>query len=153
MSKLVCFRLNERAFQRLNAMDISPQKLAQYLVDSWLNEHEDDIGVLFNIYALENKIAKMSDEIIELEHKKRLREDLQKELVVYKAQYKDSLGYVELHHLLQYLNKRIIMYQYKEKDIADKHKDIIDRILAKDPDFDLKKQIEMVKKMRSDFII
>lgn len=153
MPRFIGFKITDRAYDRMQLMDISPQKLANYLLDSWLNEHEDDYGRLFKILHIEQKIAELDQEIIHLESKKHLRTLLQKELEVEKECYNDTKRYVELHHLTKYLNRRIIKYKYNRKEIEERHQDIIERILEIDPNFKLDDQILMVRKLREEFYV
>jgi len=153
MPKSVSFKITDRAYDRMQDMDISPQRLANYLIDSWLNEHEDDYGRMFKILHIEEKIAELDQEIVHLESKKHLRDLLVGELEVEKEAYNDSKRYVELHHLTKYLNRRIIKYKYNRKEIEKRHQDIISRILEIDPKFDLGGQIAMVKKLRDEFYV
>lgn len=151
--KFVGFSISERAYERSKLMNISIQKLSTYLVDSWLNEHEDDYGRLFKILHIEEKIQELKQEIVHLESKKQLLGLLEHELAIERENYDDTKRYVELHHLTKYLSRRIIKYKYNRQEIEERHQDILERILEIQPDFDLDAQIEMIKKLRSDFVI
>jgi len=153
MVKHISFSIRDRSEERLLAMNINPGKLSKYLLESWLNEHEDDYGKLFIIMELEKRMHELELEVMHLEHKKKLLEHIKKELEVEKESYHDTNRYVEYHHLTKYLNRRILKYKYNREEIEKKHSDVITSIKEIRPDFDLDAQIAMVKKLRDECII
>ena len=50
---------------------------------------------------------------------------------------------------LQYLNKRIVFYNYVEADIVKKHGDVVESISNYDPEFNLKNHIKRLKDLNT----
>jgi hypothetical protein len=137
----------------MEQMKIVPSKVCSAMIEWYLNEYESDIGKLFIIEHTREQVARLEIEIAQLDHKKQLLKTLKRELRLMEEEYEDSNNKLELHYLLSYLNRRIIVYKYDLKEIRTKQKDTLDKIRKLNPRFNIEAHVNKIRLMREETMI
>lgn len=153
MPRHVSVTLSDTVVNRLEQMQISPTKVCSAMIEWYLNEYETDIGKLFIIEHTREQVVKLEIEIAQLEQKKQLLKTLKRELKLMEEEYEDANNKLELHYLLSYLNRRIIVYKYDLKEIKTKQKDTLEKIRKLDPHFNIEKHVNKIRMMREETMI
>lgn len=134
-------------------MRMNPTKVCTAMIEWYLNEYDKDIGSIFMMEHIAEQIKTMQNEIAQLEHKKNLVTKLTKEFNVLKETYEDSKGQLEYQYLINYLNRRIIAYQFDEKETQQKQSDIITKIKKFNNNFNLRQHIDKVRLLREETLL
>lgn len=145
--------VSDSTYKRLQAMEIPIGNLTSHLLTAWINEHEDDSGLLFIIMHINKRIASVESELSKLRGLEKELEFLKGERARYEQVYFDSSKSIELHHLMQFLNKRIVLMHFNAKELRKRHADVLRDIKKYNPDFKLEDQIEQVKQWKESFVI
>lgn len=153
MPKHVSVTIDDITASRLEQMKIDPKKVCSSMLRWYLHEYESDAGKLFILEHLREQITAMEIEISTLEHKKVLLKELKRKLVIMEEEYEDSNNKLELHYLISYLNRRIVIYRYNLSEIKTKQSDVIEKIKQLDRTFNLEKHVNKIRLIREDQII
>ena len=123
---------------------ISPPKLCKVLIENWYTSAQDDVLLIGKIVILEDKIA-------EIERKLKVTRNLEDELAMMKRELETLKSYRDegreigkRFKLLQYLNQRIVFYNYDKDVIMKKHGDVVKQL---GDEFNLDEQIDKIKKI------
>lgn len=123
---------------------ISPSSLCKVLIENWYQSAQDDVLLLGKIVTLEEKVNELTSQIEDIKSKEAMLEKYQSELSTLKSYLDDGREIGKRYKLLQYLNQRIVFYNYEEDVIRKKHGDVVDKLGS---DFDLTEQIAKIKKI------
>ena len=141
--------INPIVNKNLNDMGISPSKLGKVLVDSWYHQPLNNVTLLCNTILLKEKIDQLKSEIETLKAKEELLVKFEKEFEIQQMLLDQSREASTAFEELQYLNKRIVFYNYVEDEILLKHGDVVESISNYDPEFNLKNHIKRLKDLNS----
>lgn len=144
MSSRVDIDINSVIYKALMDAGISPSKLCKVLIENWYASAQDDVLLIGKIVILEDKIA-------EIERKLKVNRNLEdelnimtRELETLKSYQDDGREIGKRFKLLQYLNQRIVFYNYDKDVIMKKHGDVVKQL---GDEFNLDGQIDKIKKI------
>ncbi len=144
MSSRVNIDINSVIHKALMDAGISPPKLCKVLIENWYTSAQDDVLLIGKIVILEDKIA-------EIERKLKVTRNLEDELAMMKRELETLKSYRDegreigkRFKLLQYLNQRIVFYNYDKDVIMKKHGDVVKQL---GDEFNLDEQIDKIKKI------
>jgi hypothetical protein len=150
MSSRVNIDINSVIHKALMDAGISPPKLCKVLIENWYASAQDDVLLIGKIVILEDKIA-------EIERKLKVTRNLEDELAIMKRELETLKSYQDegreigkRFKLLQYLNQRIVFYNYDKGVIMKKHGDVVKQL---GDEFNLDEQIDKIKKINEVMVV
>lgn len=123
---------------------ITPSQLGKVLIENWYQSAQDDVLLLGKIVTLESKVSDLEHQITDIKSKEAMLDKYREELSTLKSYLDDGREVGKRFKLLQYLNQRIIFYNYDEAVIRQKHGDVVEKL---GDGFNLTEQIAKIKKI------
>lgn len=145
--------VTDTKFMAAKSKGISVSALVEAALDNVLSDSLGDFTYEMQLSMIDEKSDILKAEMDELKKKHNILLDeynkLQEKRIIIEEEYQEQEERIRYSKMLAKLNPIIVINNYKEAVITEATKDLLLEIVKIKPDFELKKHIELIKRINA----